>query len=135
MNELNAINELTVIFYYFFCWLFIAIAIFVFKQKNVDIARRKNVSGINFFIGAAFAFAGGRVITGGDELFIYLVLMCCFGFTYFVVRQAISIYKLNQAIKENRVEQQYEYKSILKTDTRNLAIGFALLLLLFILSK
>ena len=135
MNNLDAINELTLIFYAFFSWVYVASSIFIMKQTKVNIKRRINTAGAHFLLGTAFAFAAARVATGGAQLYMYLVLCACFGFTYFAINQGIAIYKLNKAIKENRDEEQYQCKTILKTDGRNLVIGVVIILIIFFFNK
>ena len=100
MNNLDAINEFTLLVYVFFSWLFIALSVVVIKQKRVDIKRRINVAGLYFFLGVAFSFACARIATGGAELYMYLVLVACFAFVYFALKQVIMIYRLNKELKE-----------------------------------
>lgn len=101
MNNLDAINEFTFLIYIFFSWLFLAFSIIVIKQKRVDIARRRNIAGFDACLGIAFCFAAMRVATGGAELYMYLVIIACFGFTYFAAKKVLMIIQLNKALREN----------------------------------
>lgn len=100
MNNLDAINELTLLIYIFFSWLFIAFSVIIVKQKRVDIKLRRNLAGKHFFLGMGFSFAAGRIATGGAETYMYLVLLACFGFVYFAAKQVIMVYRLNRELKE-----------------------------------
>ncbi len=100
MNNLDAINELTLLIYVIFSWLFIAFSIVVIKQKRVDIKRRVNIAGLYFFLGIAFSFSAGRIATGGAQLYMYLVLAACFAFVFFAAKQVVMIYRLNKELKE-----------------------------------
>lgn len=104
MNDLVFIDKLTLCMYLFFGWLLIAYSIIVFKQRKVNFERRSAVSGLFFFFGGAFCFAAGRIITGGAELYMYLILIFCSFVIYFATKQVILIYRLNKSLCDKEKE-------------------------------
>lgn len=105
MNELDAINEITFLLYIFFGWILIAFSIIVVKQKRVLWKERRAVVYSYLSLGMFFCFAAGRIVTGGAELYMYLVLLACFCFIFFAAKQVISIYRQNRELRKKDNEQ------------------------------